>query len=95
MHHVLTTVSFEKDGTWSWIVLSMLTFILFLEMGTIEALIVLLPDMKEQLSSTWIVESYCISIIIGWGYFLGKLGVNFFLGEGGWCIGIVLINTTI
>ena len=67
---------FEKDGKWSWIVLSMLTLIVFLEVGTIKGLSVLLPDMKEQLSSsTWIVGS-CISIIIGSGYFVGKLGVS-------------------
>ena len=66
---------FEKDGKWSWIVLSMLTFMVFLEMGTIKGLSVLLPDMKEQLSSsTWIVGS-CISIIVGWGYFVGKFGL--------------------
>ena len=69
----MSRMRFEKDGKWSWIVLSMLTFIVFLEVGTIKGLSVLLPDIKEQLSSsTWILGS-CISFIVGWGYFVGKL----------------------
>ena len=65
--------SFKKDGKWSWVVLCVVTLTVFLEMGTIKALSVLLPDMKEELSShTWIVGS-CISIITAMGYGFGKM----------------------
>ena len=65
--------SFKKDGKWSWLVLCVVTSTVFLETGTIKGLSVLLPDMKEELSSeTWIVGS-CIAIITGVGYSLGKM----------------------
>ena len=65
--------SFKKDGKWSWLVLCMVSLTVFLEMGTIKGLSVLLPDMKEELSThTWIVGS-CIAIITGMGYGLGKI----------------------
>ncbi|XP_072051463.1 monocarboxylate transporter 7-like [Amphiura filiformis] len=61
----------EKDGPWSWVVLCGVTFMFFLENGTMKAFSVLLPDLQEQLSSqTWIIGS-CISIMTGWGCLLG------------------------
>ncbi len=62
----------KTDTKFSWFILTMVTFIVFLEAGTIKAFAVLLPDLKEHLSSqTWIIGS-CISIIYGLGYVIGK-----------------------
>ena len=67
----------EKDNIRSWIVLSVVTFSLFLEVGLVKSFSVLLPDITEQLStSTWVVGS-SISIILGWGSFVGKLPLIF------------------
>ena len=71
-----------KDTKWSWVVLCVVTFTMFLEVATIKAFSILLPDLKEQLSSqTWIIGS-CISIISGWGCVLGEyrkmIGYKFF-----------------
>ena len=62
----------EKDTKWSWVVLVVVTVTVSLEVGTIKGLSVLLPELRDQLSSqTWIIGS-SISIVYGWGYVLGK-----------------------
>ncbi len=59
------------DTKFSWIILAIVSFIVSLETGTIKAFAVLLPDLKEHLSSqTWIIGS-CISIIYGLGFVTG------------------------
>ncbi|XP_072014386.1 monocarboxylate transporter 6-like isoform X1 [Amphiura filiformis] len=60
-----------KDIKWSWVILAAVTFIMFLEAAILKGFSVLLPDLKEQLSSqTWVIGSL-ISIITGWGYVVG------------------------
>ena len=62
----------EKDTKWSWVVLAVVTFNTYLDIGVTKGLSVLLPTLTEQLSSkTWIVGS-SISIIYGWGYVVGR-----------------------
>ncbi len=61
----------KTDTKFSWFILTMVTFIVFLEAGIVKAFAVLLPDLKEHLSSqTWIIGS-CISIIYGLGFVTG------------------------
>ncbi|XP_072036207.1 monocarboxylate transporter 13-like [Amphiura filiformis] len=67
-----------KDNATSWLVLSVVTFSVFLEIGTVKGFSVLLPDLKEQLDTqTWIVGS-SIAIITAFGYLLG-LSSGFFV----------------
>ena len=62
-----------KDSGRSWLLLAITTFSMLLELGTIKALSVLLPSMKEQLKTeAWIVGS-SIAVIQGFGYTFGKL----------------------
>ena len=57
----------EKDTKWSWVVLAVVTFNTYLDIGIAKGFSVLLPTLTEQFSSkTWIVGS-SISIIYGWG----------------------------
>ena len=63
----------EKDSLKSWVVLFVVTFNDFFTFGSIKVFGVLLPDLKEQLTShTWIIGS-CISLMVAWGYTLGEL----------------------
>ena len=56
----------------SWLVLFFVTLSMGLEVGIIKSFSVLLPDLREQFSSsTWLVGS-AIGIIYAWGYVLGK-----------------------
>ena len=60
----------------SWSVLFVVTLSMCLEFGIIKGFSVLLPDLKEQLSSpTWLVGS-AIGIIHAWGYVLGKYNLQ-------------------
>ena len=62
----------KKDGTRSWLVLAVATFIMFLEVGTVKSFSVLLPELKEQFDTyTWIVGS-SIAIMTGFGTCIGK-----------------------
>ena len=64
-----------KDNGRSWLLLANVTFSMLLDLGTIKALSVLLPSMKEQFhTQTWIVGS-SISIIQGFGCTFGELRV--------------------
>ncbi|XP_072021815.1 monocarboxylate transporter 6-like [Amphiura filiformis] len=57
-----------KDSTRSWFVLAVVTFSMFLEIGTIKGFSILLPDLKQQLDThTWIIGS-SIAIMTGFGY---------------------------
>ncbi|XP_072046348.1 monocarboxylate transporter 6-like [Amphiura filiformis] len=61
----------SKDNATSWVVLGVVTFSLFLEVGVIKSFSVLLPDIREQFETyTWVVGS-SVSIIIGWGSVIG------------------------
>ncbi|XP_072020207.1 monocarboxylate transporter 12-like [Amphiura filiformis] len=56
-----------KDSARSWFVLAVVTFSMFLEIGTIKGFSILLPDLKHQLDThTWIIGS-SISIMTGFG----------------------------
>ena len=62
----------KKDGTRSWLVLAVATFIMFLEVGIFKSFSVLLPELKEQFDTyTWIVGSG-IAIMTGFGTCIGK-----------------------
>ncbi|XP_072043009.1 monocarboxylate transporter 13-like [Amphiura filiformis] len=62
-----------KDSARSWLVLLVVTFSMFLEVGTIKAFSVLLPDIEQQLDThLWIVGS-SIAIMTGFGYTFGLL----------------------
>ncbi|XP_072050060.1 monocarboxylate transporter 6-like [Amphiura filiformis] len=64
-------MAIKKDTKKSVVILAVVSFIVSLEIGVIKGFSVLLPTLKEQLSSqTWIIGS-SISIIYGWGYSLG------------------------
>ncbi|XP_072035482.1 LOW QUALITY PROTEIN: monocarboxylate transporter 6-like [Amphiura filiformis] len=61
----------SKDNATSWVVLGIVTFSLFLEVGVIKSFSVLLPAIKEQFETyTWVVGS-AVSIILGWGSVIG------------------------
>ena len=61
-----------KDGVKSWLVLAVVTFIMFLEIGTIKSFSVLLPELKEQFDThTWIVGS-SIAVMTSFGFSIGK-----------------------
>ena len=67
----------EKDNAKSWLVLGVVTFSVFLEIGIIKGFSVLLPDLKEQLGTqTWVIGS-SIAIITGFGYFLGECDIHY------------------
>ena len=56
----------------SWIVLSVVTFSLFLEVGLVKSFGVLLPEIKKQFSTlTWVIGSSISIIIYGWGSVIG------------------------
>ncbi len=62
-----------RDSATSWVVLGVVTFSLFLEVGLVKSFSVLLPDIKEQFDTyTWVLGS-SVSIIIGWGSIAGKV----------------------
>ena len=62
----------KKDGTRSWLVLAVATFIMFLEVGTVKSFSVLLPQLIDQFDThTWIVGS-SIAIMTGFGTCIGK-----------------------
>ncbi len=68
-----------KDNNTSWIVLAVVTFSLFLEVGLIKSLSVLLPDIKEQFATyTWVIGS-SISIILAWGSIIGEYLTTMFV----------------
>ena len=56
----------------SWSVLFIVTLYCCLEIGIIKGFSVLLPDLKEQLSSSTRLVGSAIGIINAWGYVLGK-----------------------
>ncbi|XP_072024524.1 monocarboxylate transporter 2-like [Amphiura filiformis] len=61
----------SKDNATSWVVLGVVTFSVFLEVGLVKSFSVLLPDIKEQFETlTWVVGS-SVSIMIGWGSVIG------------------------
>ena len=66
-----------KDSGRSWVLLATVTFSMLLELGTIKALSVLLPSVKEQLKTeAWIVGS-SIAVIQGFGYTFGKVTIHY------------------
>ena len=61
-----------RETARSWLVLGVVTFSIFLDVGIIKGFSVLLPELKEQLvSQTWIIGS-SIGILTGFGFALGK-----------------------
>ncbi|XP_072020215.1 uncharacterized protein [Amphiura filiformis] len=64
----LDRTTMVKDNARSWVVLAVVTFCVFLEIGTIKGFSILLPDLKQQLDThTWIIGS-SIAIMTGFGY---------------------------
>ena len=61
-----------RETARSWLVLGVVTFSIFLDIGIIKGFSVLLPELREQLvSQTWIMGS-SIAILTGFGFVLGK-----------------------
>ena len=61
-----------RETARSWLVLGVVTFSIFLDVGITKGFSVLLPELKEQLvSQTWIIGS-SIGILTGFGFVLGK-----------------------